>query len=60
MYDFMKEKICKIKDLPTHERPREKLLEKGAQALADWELLAIKNLSRLLMNMELKCKHRIF
>lgn len=31
----------KIKDLPVNERPREKLLEKGARALADHELLAI-------------------
>lgn len=31
----------KIKDLPAHERPREKLLEKGAEALSDQELLAI-------------------
>jgi len=31
----------KIKDLPLNERPREKLLEKGASALADHELLAI-------------------
>ena len=31
----------KIKDLPVHERPREKLLEKGAEALSDQELLAI-------------------
>ena len=31
----------KIKDLPFNERPREKLLEKGAKALADHELLAI-------------------
>jgi len=31
----------KIKDLPVHERPREKLLEKGAGALSDQELLAI-------------------
>ena len=31
----------KIKDLPSNERPREKLLEKGAKALADHELLAI-------------------
>jgi DNA repair protein RadC len=30
-----------IKDLPESERPREKLLEKGAQALSDLELLAI-------------------
>lgn len=31
----------KIKDLPAHERPREKLLAKGAEALSDQELLAI-------------------
>ncbi|MCK5679507.1 DNA repair protein RadC [bacterium] len=31
----------KIKDLPVNERPREKLLEKGARTLADHELLAI-------------------
>ena len=31
----------KIKDLPLNERPREKLLVKGASALADYELLAI-------------------
>jgi len=31
----------KIKDLPLNERPREKLLAKGAKALADHELLAI-------------------
>ena len=31
----------KIKDLPLNERPREKLLEKGAKALSDQELLAI-------------------
>lgn len=31
----------KIKDLPANERPREKLLEKGAGALSDHELLAI-------------------
>lgn len=31
----------KIKDLPVQERPREKLLEKGAGALSDQELLAI-------------------
>jgi len=30
-----------IKDLPKHERPREKLIEKGAHALSDQELLAI-------------------
>lgn len=31
----------KIKDIPQNERPREKLLEKGAKALTDQELLAI-------------------
>jgi len=31
----------KIKDFPVHERPREKLLTKGAEALSDQELLAI-------------------
>ena len=31
----------KVKDLPLNERPREKLLEKGAQALTDNELLAV-------------------
>lgn len=31
----------KIKDLPVQERPREKLLEKGAEVLSDQELLAI-------------------
>ena len=31
----------KIMNLPVHERPREKLLEKGAQALKDRELLAV-------------------
>jgi DNA repair protein RadC len=30
-----------IKDLPTEARPREKLLQRGAQALSDVELLAI-------------------
>lgn len=30
-----------IKDIPQNERPREKLLEKGAQALNDKELLAV-------------------
>lgn len=30
-----------IKNLPAHERPREKLIEKGAQNLTDKELLAI-------------------
>lgn len=31
----------RIKELPTHERPREKLLEKGPESLKDKELLAI-------------------
>jgi len=31
----------KIKDLPKHKRPREKLFEKGAESLSDTELLAI-------------------
>ncbi len=30
-----------IAELPAHERPRERLIEKGAQALSDAELLAI-------------------
>ncbi|MBU1200652.1 DNA repair protein RadC [Patescibacteria group bacterium] len=33
--------MVKIKDLPKHKRPREKLLEKGPNALKDHELLAI-------------------
>lgn len=33
--------MVKIKDLPKHKRPREKLLEKGSDALKDSELLAI-------------------
>ena len=33
--------MIKIKDLPRHERPREKLIEKGPQNLKDKELLAI-------------------
>jgi DNA repair protein RadC len=31
----------RIKDLPAHERPRERLLEQGAESLRDAELLAI-------------------
>ena len=31
----------KIQDWPLHERPREKLLQFGAQTLSDAELLAI-------------------
>ena len=31
----------KIKDIPQSERPREKLLEQGAQYLSDQELLAV-------------------
>ena len=34
-------KSVKIKDLPPEERPREKLLTRGPQALTDAELLAI-------------------
>lgn len=30
-----------IKEWPRHERPREKLLERGPEALSDAELLAI-------------------
>ena len=33
--------MTKIKDLPKFKRPREKLFEKGADALKDYELLAI-------------------
>lgn len=33
--------MAKIKDLPKHEQPREKLIEKGAQNLRDSELVAI-------------------
>lgn len=33
--------MVRIKDLPKHKRPREKLLEKGAENLSDEELLAI-------------------
>lgn len=33
--------MAKIKDLPKHKRPREKLSQKGAQNLSDAELLAI-------------------
>src|SRR3989344_9665878 len=33
--------MTKIKDLPKHKRPREKLAEKGAENLSDVELLAI-------------------
>ena len=31
----------KIKDMPIQDRPREKLLRKGAEALSDQELIAI-------------------
>ena len=31
----------KIKDLPKHEQPREKLIEKGVENLRDNELMAI-------------------
>lgn len=33
--------MSKLKDIPKFDRPREKFLEKGADALADAELLAI-------------------
>jgi len=33
--------MTKIKDLPMHKRPREKLLERGPESLSDAELLAI-------------------
>ncbi|MFH1706232.1 MAG: UPF0758 domain-containing protein, partial [Patescibacteria group bacterium] len=33
--------MTKIKDLPKHKRPREKLSEKGAENLTDAELMAI-------------------
>jgi len=33
--------MTKIKDLPKHKRPREKLSERGAENLSDAELLAI-------------------
>lgn len=36
-----------IKDWPAQERPREKLLQQGAQALTDAELLAIFLKARL-------------
>ena len=31
----------KVKDIPKDDRPREKLMKKGAEALADLELMAI-------------------
>ena len=33
--------MAKIKDLPKHERPREKLIEKGVENLRDSELMAV-------------------
>ena len=33
--------MAKLKDTPKHDRPREKFLEKGSDALTDSELLAI-------------------
>ena len=33
--------MTKLKDTPKHDRPREKFLEKGSDALTDSELLAI-------------------
>lgn len=38
----------KVKDLPLNERPREKLLEKGALSLSDQELLVISAIYRQL------------
>ena len=35
------EKKSSVKDLPKHEKPREKLLTKGTSAMSDFELLAI-------------------
>ena len=40
-YTFNKPKEMKIKDLPKIDRPREKLIAKGAENLKDSELLAI-------------------
>jgi len=40
-YPFQTCKILSIKDWPDQERPREKLLNRGADALSDAELLAI-------------------
>ena len=34
-------KISRVRDLPTEERPREKLLENGPNSLSSAELLAI-------------------
>lgn len=39
--DKRRKDMTKIKDLPKHKRPREKLSEKGAENLSDAELLAI-------------------
>ena len=33
--------MAKIKNLPKHEQPREKLIEKGVSNLRDGELMAI-------------------
>ena len=33
--------MSKLKEIPKHERPREKFLEKGSEALTNSELLAI-------------------
>ncbi|HEY1372831.1 MAG TPA: UPF0758 domain-containing protein, partial [Candidatus Binatia bacterium] len=37
----MAEKYTPIKDWPEEDRPREKLLERGAENLTDAELIAI-------------------
>ena len=45
MYDAVQQAVERrnlmIADLPEHERPRERLLDKGSEALSDAELLAI-------------------
>ncbi len=34
-------KYMKVKDLPKHEQPREKLIERGPESLRDAELMAV-------------------
>ncbi len=31
----------RIKDLPEHKKPREKMMERGVKSLKDYELLAV-------------------
>jgi len=38
---FLKDHVMKISDLPNSSKPRERFLEKGAEALSDAELMAI-------------------